>query len=92
MICDPQPPHWVEPKIRTEDQESNGGRPERMPIIRELEHLKQLEEIAKRFHALIRNMLYAGFLLGYMLLALFGIILIHIAHDVFSMAARSRVN
>jgi hypothetical protein len=54
-----------------------------MPIIRELEHLKQLEEIAKRIHALMRNMLYAGFLFGSMLLALFGIILIHIAHDVF---------
>jgi hypothetical protein len=60
-----------------------GGHPERMPIIRELEHLKQFEEIEKRIHAQMRNMLYAGFLLGCMLLALFGILLIHIAHDVF---------
>ena len=92
MICDPQPPHWVGPKIRTEGpkrnhatytEESNGGRPERMPIVRELEHLKQFEEIEKRINALMRNMLYAGFLLGCMLLALFGILLIHVAHDVF---------
>ena len=80
------------PKIRTEGpepnhatytEESNGGRPERMPIIWELEHLKQFEEIGKRIHAQMRNMLYAGFLLGCMLLALFGILLIHITHDVF---------
>ena len=54
-----------------------------MPIIRELEHLKQFEEIGKRIHAQMRNVLYAGFLLGCMLSALFGILLIHIAHDVF---------
>jgi len=54
-----------------------------MPIVRELEHLKQFEEIEKRINALMRNMLYAGFLLGCMLLALFGILLIHVAHDVF---------
>ena len=46
-----------------------------MPIIRELEHLKQFEEIEKRIQAQMRNMLYAGFLLGCMLLALFGILL-----------------
>jgi hypothetical protein len=84
VICDPQPPHWVGPKIRTEGpEERNGGRPERMPIIRELEDLKQFEEIEKRIHAQMRNMLFAGFLLGCMLLALFGILVIHIAHDVF---------
>jgi hypothetical protein len=54
-----------------------------MPIIRELKHLNQFEEIRKRIHAQMRNMLYAGFLLRCMLLALFGILLIHIAHDVF---------
>jgi hypothetical protein len=42
----------------TYTEESNGGRPERIPIIRELEHLKQFEEIEKRIHALMRNMLY----------------------------------
>jgi hypothetical protein len=74
----------VGPKIRTEGpEESNGARLEPMPIIRELEHLKQFEEIGKRIHAQMRNMLYAGFLLGCMLLALLGILLIHIAHDVF---------
>jgi hypothetical protein len=61
-----------------------------MPIIRELEHLNQFEEIGKRIHAQMRNMLYAGFLLGCMLLALFGILLIHITMMSFDGGGRSK--
>jgi hypothetical protein len=46
-------PDLTTPTITYLHRRVQRGRPERMPIIRELEHLKQFEEIEKRIHTLI---------------------------------------